>query len=243
VSGIYYARVLPELSGTVSVKDLGAGKFQLKVNVTDAGDAVSGATASAKGHSHKTNSTGKAKLVISGFVGQHVTVTVTDSGYKVLKASVKLSRRAGRSWVVIRRYPRVLPTRHHVAMTQLMPGVKREDLAPAHDPGEGERIAEEAARRLADAYGGRLRQVVLFGSWARGQAHEESDVDLVVVLDHVGDRATERERIVDALFDLEADSGRAIEAFPVSEADVRQRRRPLVRAALDEGLLVFRHRP
>lgn len=128
-------------------------------------------------------------------------------------------------------------------MTQLMPGVKREDLAPAEDPGEGRRIAEEAARRLAAAYADRLRQVVLFGSWARGQAHEESDVDLVVVLDRVGDRASERDRLVDALFDLEADSGRAIEAFPVAEADVRDRRRPLVRAALDEGLLVLGDQP
>lgn len=124
-------------------------------------------------------------------------------------------------------------------MTQLMPGVKREDLAPARDPGEGKRIAEDAARRLADAYGDRLRQVVLFGSWVRGQAHEESDVDLVVVLDHVRDRAAERDRIVDALFDLEADSGRAIEAFPVAQADVRERSRPLVRAALAEGLPVL----
>ena len=124
-----------------------------------------------------------------------------------------------------------------------MPGVKREDLAPAQDPAEGIRIADEAARRLAEAYGGRLRQVVLFGSWARGQAHEESDVDLVVVLDDVRDRPSESERIVDALFDLEADSGRAIEAFPVAEADVRERSRPFVRAALDEGLLLLRDRP
>jgi uncharacterized protein len=128
-------------------------------------------------------------------------------------------------------------------MTQLMPGVKREDLAPAQDPSEGKRIAEQAARQLADAYGDRLRQVVLFGSWARGEAHEESDVDLVVVLDHVGDRASESERIVDALFDLEADSRRAIEAFPVAEADVRDRSRRLVRAALDEGVLVLQDRP
>jgi predicted nucleotidyltransferase len=108
-------------------------------------------------------------------------------------------------------------------MTQLMSGVKREDLAPAQDPDEGKRIAEEAVSRLADAYGDRLRQVVLFGSWVRGQAHEESDVDLLVVLDHVGDRTSEREGIVKALFDLEADSGRAIEAFPVAEADIRER--------------------
>lgn len=31
-------------------------------------------------------------------------------------------------------------------------------------------------------------QVVLFGSRARGEARPDSDVDLLVVLDHVGDR-------------------------------------------------------
>jgi predicted nucleotidyltransferase len=128
-------------------------------------------------------------------------------------------------------------------MTQLMPGVKREDLAPAEDPREGRKIAEEAARRLRAAYGDRLQEVVLFGSWARGQAHEESDVDLLVVLDDVADRARERDRIVDALFDLEADSKRAIEAFPVPVADASKPTRPFLKAALDEGVLLLRGRP
>ena len=62
----------------------------MNVKVTDAGDAVSGAKASAKGQSKKTNSTGTAKLTISGSAGDHVTVTVTDAGYRVLKTRVKL---------------------------------------------------------------------------------------------------------------------------------------------------------
>jgi uncharacterized protein len=127
-------------------------------------------------------------------------------------------------------------------MTQLMPGVKREDLAPAEDPGEGRRIAEEAARRLDAAYGDRLQEVVLFGSWVRGEAHEESDVDLLVVLDEVANRGRERHCMVDALFDLEADSKRAIEAFPVALQDAREPTRPFVRAALDEGEFLLRGR-
>lgn len=71
-----------------------------------------------------------------------------------------------------------------------MPGVKRDDLAPADDPGEGRRIAAEAARRVAAAYGDRLREVVLFGSWVRGEPHEESDVDLLVVLGELPNRAS-----------------------------------------------------
>lgn len=120
-------------------------------------------------------------------------------------------------------------------MTQLLPGVRREDLAPAADPDEGLRIAREAARRLAYAYGDRLREVVLFGSWTRGEAHEESDVDLLVVLDVVAARSIERDRLVDVLYDLEVDSHRAIQAFPVAAADARATGNAFVGVALREG--------
>ncbi len=90
VGGIYYARILPELTATASVKDLGGGKFKLTEKVTDAGDPVAGATASAQGHTNKTNAKGTATLTISGSAGAHVTVTVTSPGYRGAKMSVKL---------------------------------------------------------------------------------------------------------------------------------------------------------
>jgi predicted nucleotidyltransferase len=125
-------------------------------------------------------------------------------------------------------------------MTQLMPGVKREDLAPADDPAEGLRIAEEAAGRLKDRYGERLRQVVLFGSWVKGEAHEESDVDLLVILDEIENRARELDRLVDVLYDLEVDSRRAIQAFPIAEADALSGDRAFVVTALRDGTRLIR---
>lgn len=133
----------------------------------------------------------------------------------------------------------VCRTRHHLGMTELMPGISREDLEPAKDPSEGVRVAREAARRLKQAYGERLVDVVLFGSWVRGQAHEESDVDLLVLLDDVVDRPREKTRIVDALFDLEADSRRAIQAFPIAQRNARAGGGPFVASALEEGVTVF----
>ena len=120
-------------------------------------------------------------------------------------------------------------------MTKLMPGVKREDLLPADDPGEGLRIAEEAARQLKAVYAERLRRVVLFGSWVTGEPHEESDVDLIIVFDRIENRARERDRLVDVLYDLEVKSHRAIQAFPVSEAGALSGQQPFVAAALREG--------
>ena len=90
VQGIYYARLLPELSATVTSAQLKKGKFKLSAIVTDAGDAVSGATVSSKGQSKTTNAKGSAKLTISGSAGDHVTVTINHPGYRSLKVGVKL---------------------------------------------------------------------------------------------------------------------------------------------------------
>jgi hypothetical protein len=90
VPGIYYSRMLPELSATVSVHKTKSGKFKLGTKVTDAGDPVSGATVSAAGQSATTNGSGKAKLTISGKAGDHANVKVTEPGYQTLHKRVKL---------------------------------------------------------------------------------------------------------------------------------------------------------
>jgi hypothetical protein len=90
VQGIYYTRLLPEFSANIAATSLGKGKFKLTATVTDAGDAVSGATVSAKGQSKTTNAKGSAKLTVKGSAGDHVNVTVTHPGYRSLTVRVKL---------------------------------------------------------------------------------------------------------------------------------------------------------
>jgi hypothetical protein len=93
--GLFYTRVLPELSATVSVAKVKnkLGKvtgFKLTVKVTDAGDAVSGATVSAAGKKGKTSSAGVAKLTPPAGAAPRATVTVTSPGYLKLSHAVKL---------------------------------------------------------------------------------------------------------------------------------------------------------
>jgi len=43
-------------------------------------------------------------------------------------------------------------------------------------------LTEEFVSRIAEFYGDRLDKVILFGSYARGDFHEDSDIDYMVVL-------------------------------------------------------------
>lgn len=47
---------------------------------------------------------------------------------------------------------------------------------------------ERFARAVRDRFGARASEIVLFGSYARGSAHEDSDVDVLVVVDDLTDR-------------------------------------------------------
>ncbi len=102
--------------------------------------------------------------------------------------------------------------------------------------------AEEIARAVADdlrqLYGERLRKVLLFGSWARGDAHPESDIDLLVVLDHVASRWEERKRMDEVLWRHSLENDTVVCALPVSEHDLAAADRPVLAAAKTEGVSV-----
>lgn len=54
---------------------------------------------------------------------------------------------------------------------------------------------------VEDAYGARLHAIHLFGSRARGDARPDSDYDVAVVLNDLGDYWTERLRLADLAYD------------------------------------------
>ena len=90
---------------------------------------------------------------------------------------------------------------------------------------------------VSDKLGHRLRQVVLFGSRARGDATDESDYDLLVVMDKVDSTVTNQidEIVGQALLEY----GAVLSAFPIAENDrARRKYSPLLINVAREGVAV-----
>ena len=108
-------------------------------------------------------------------------------------------------------------------------------LAPGVDPVA---VAAAVAADLRALYGTRLRRVLLFGSWARGDAHPESDIDLLVVLDRVDSPWEELRRMDEVLWRYSRENQAVISAVPVAEPALQDAANPLLIRARTEGRAV-----
>ena len=97
-------------------------------------------------------------------------------------------------------------------------------------------VVNDLRRRLETGYGPRLKHVVLYGSWARGDATEDSDVDVAVVLAGPVQPGREIDRMMDVVAELNLQHSTLISVYPVSEEDFRTRNSPLLINVRREGI-------
>jgi len=101
-----------------------------------------------------------------------------------------------------------------------------------------EEIVQACKRILQDHYGARFRGLVLYGSTAREEAEEGSDIDLLVLLNEPFDLFEELRRIVELLYPIQLESERLISAKPASVEAYEAGSVSLYRNAKREGVAV-----
>ncbi len=111
-------------------------------------------------------------------------------------------------------------------------------MIPSTQPEDDPRVAVSLAhcRAVLDAhYGSRLAGLVLYGSTARGTAGEESDLDLLVLLDGELDFFAELRTVTALLYPVQLDSDHLISARPAAVTDFEAGVLQLYRNAAREG--------
>lgn len=100
-------------------------------------------------------------------------------------------------------------------------------------------IVRDFKTTLQTLYGERLQDVVLYGSYARGDYDDESDIDLLVVLnDNKVDTINEVFTLSDLTLQAILQHGKAISVLPVSAQRYKNSLMPVYQDARREGIHV-----
>jgi len=104
---------------------------------------------------------------------------------------------------------------------------KLEDIKP---------ILEDVKKSLKKIYGKQLKGIILFGSYARGDSTEGSDIDIIVLLECMEDPVAEKEKFFDAIWQLDLKYDTVISVLPFDENQFKTRRMPVILNAKKEGI-------
>lgn len=99
-------------------------------------------------------------------------------------------------------------------------------------------VVAELKRRFQELYGDRLVHVILYGSRARGDHEEYSDIDVLVVLKGPVDARFERQRSLDLAANLSLEHDTVVHRIFASEEEFTAAAKAVLENAREEGVLV-----
>lgn len=106
--------------------------------------------------------------------------------------------------------------------------------SPAHI----KEILQELKEELQKRYGSRLKGIMLFGSYARSQEREDSDIDIAIILEDFSHACEEIERTGDIVSSLSLKFNTLISLVPIKEKDWLARKTALISSIKREGVAV-----
>ncbi|MFP4640954.1 MAG: nucleotidyltransferase domain-containing protein [Dehalococcoidia bacterium] len=89
---------------------------------------------------------------------------------------------------------------------------------------------------LITTYGDKVREVILYGSYARGEPTKESDIDILVLVDSSIDPAEVRRSLSDLLFDILLEKGELLSVVVLPEDFFESYNYPFMLNVRKEGI-------
>lgn len=103
---------------------------------------------------------------------------------------------------------------------------------------EIEHILRDFRRAVEKVYGSKLKNIILYGSYAAGRATKDSDIDLAIVLEGEVVAGEEIDRLIDIITEINLNYGALISVYPVSETNYAVTNSPLLLNLRREGVPV-----
>jgi predicted nucleotidyltransferase len=105
-------------------------------------------------------------------------------------------------------------------------------------PSEIQIIIRETEKQLQKIYSNHLQELILFGSFARGDFDKNSDIDLLLLLDKMDDLAAERAKYFPVISQLSLKYDTVISVIPYTIHEFRTKRTPFMVNVSQEGIPV-----
>jgi uncharacterized protein len=96
----------------------------------------------------------------------------------------------------------------------------------------------ELKNKLMEIYKNKLVELVLFGSYARNEHHENSDIDLLLVLSGEMIPGIEINRIIDVVYDMSLAYDVLLSVVPISENEYKKEESAFLINVRKEGRIV-----
>ena len=97
-------------------------------------------------------------------------------------------------------------------------------------------ILSEFRKKIENLYGNKLKDIILYGSWARGEATENSDIDILITLKGKVIPGKEIDKMIDIITEFNLKYEILLSIVPVSENEYNTINSPLLINVRREGI-------
>ena len=99
-------------------------------------------------------------------------------------------------------------------------------------------VITETGDELQKIYSRKMKGMILFGSYARGEEASGSDIDIALLLDHPDDGHREREKYFDAIWRISLKYDTVVSVIPMDYTEYKMKKTPLTINIAREGIRI-----